>query len=104
MKIDYKQKLHSVDGTPLAESPDVVLTLKRVCQAALLNFRPLRNGENLTLEEQLQRFKLADKVEKEKELKSEEMVILKNAIAHWFQNPIVTGAAINALEPEADNE
>ena len=104
MKIDYEQKLFSVDGTPVVESADTPLTLKRTCLAALLNFRPLRSGESLTLEEQLKRFALAGKVEKEKELKSDEVVIIKNAIAHWFQNPIVTGAAILALEPGVEDE
>lgn len=104
MKIDFAQQLYSIDGRPIAESPEVTLTLKLVCQAGLLNFRPLRQGEFLSLEDQMKRYKLADKVTKGKELKSEEIVLLKEAISHWFQNPVVVGAAVNALEPEADDE
>jgi hypothetical protein len=104
MKIDFTQRLFSVDGKELFDTPEVPLTLKHACQLGLLNFRPLRQGESLSLEEQLTRFKLANKIEKNKDMKSDDIVLIKNAVAHFFQNPIVTGAVVNLLEPEADDE
>ncbi len=104
MKIDFEQKLYNVNGVELMEAPDAPLTLKLACQLGLMNFRPLRQGESLALDEQLKRYKLAERIEKNKDLKSEDIVLIKNAVAHWFQNPVVTGAVVNALEPEADDE
>lgn len=104
MKINYTQELHSVDGRAIVAENEEIWTLKKVCLVALLSFRPLRQGESLSLEEQMKRFKLADKVEKGKDLKSEDIVLIKNVVAHWFQAPALVGAAINALEPEVEDE
>ncbi len=104
MKIDFAHELHSVDGRPIVAEEGVIWTLKSACLIGLLSFRPLRQGESLTLEEQMKRYKLADKVEKGKDLKSDDIVLLKSAIAHWFQSPAIVGAVVNALEPEVEDE
>lgn len=99
MKIDLNKSITGVKKEPIKDK-DGELTLKRALLLALIQPNPDPRG--VTPDEAIRVRKLFDRIdeaEQEIELKSEEVVKLKNLVARGLSE-VVAGAVIMALEPE----
>lgn len=96
MKINLEQVLKSLDGTHLLSEDQKEITLGKVCVGALTNMLPT---EQATGEVKFQRFQLAQKIngQKEIELTSEEIVIIKERVG-VLHSPLVVGLVYEMLE------
>lgn len=97
MKINFNQKLKTLEGKPLEDSlSNKVLTLKDVCVDALL---AKHGDENPTAIQKIERYQLANSIHsgKKKELTVEEVVLVKELVGSAF-NVIVVGQALEMLE------
>jgi len=100
MKIQLNQELKDLKGNVLEEGEKKeAITLKSICVNALLSPLGEKKGEEPDGTEKMRRFCLAEKIEKANEidLKSEDIVKIKNIVGQGF-NTIIVGQVFKMLE------
>lgn len=100
---DFSAPILMIDGkTPMRESQDEkspVLTLAIVAENALL--ASYQDETNLSGEEKLKRFRLAEKIASQKgdiTLTAEEIALIKKLVAKAY-NPLIVGDMVKAIDP-----
>lgn len=109
MKIDFSTELLSLSGEPIKENiqdesgiKKVPLQLWKVCTDSLLAV--FQDERNVTGEDKVKRWKLAQKIHEAKEvdLESEEISLIKSLIAKSY-SPAIVGPAFQLLEGKPQN-
>ena len=95
MKINFEQEFKTLEGVVIKDENDEVLTLKKVSTNSLMASLP---REELTGEQKLKRYNLANKIHAgEQEVLVEDISLIKEMIGKVYTTLIV-GQAYNLLE------
>jgi len=100
MKIDVTQPICDLDGNQISE-PDQKLTLRSICERALLSF-----NDNLAADKKVLRYDVAMKIHKADpyaEITVEECALIKERIGEDF-SPLVVGQTWSMLEAAANSD
>lgn len=101
--INFTEVLTDMEGKPLTESSKlpgsngavVDVTLRKICQNALLSNDPKMSGE-----EKIKRYILAQRIQQQDlmELSADDISLIKKEIAIYF-SPLIVGKAYELLDP-----
>ncbi len=99
LAIDFSKTIDQLDGTPMRDTDQSLMTLEKVATTALL----LSYQDEQTLDgvEKNKRFWLAKRINttrKDPELSPEDITLIKKLIAKAY-NPLVTGQSWSMLDP-----
>ena len=102
MKVDLSAKITFLDGSPVVwdEKTKKPLTVK---SAALFVLQ--HPDERATLDEKMERSRLAMRlydVEGETDLKSKDVVLLKDLVQRFFLQPLIVCRFYDLIEPESE--
>jgi hypothetical protein len=100
MRLDFSAPIKALDGQPLMQDGKPV-TLASVASGVLLMAFP-DEGQTLSADEKIQRFRLAEKVVGggERELKVEDIALIKKLVAKAY-GPLVVGRVFDLIEPNS---
>lgn len=97
---DFNARVTNVDGTPLLDDKgkEVELTVRTVALNSLL--APYQDEASLAAEEKVKRAELAQRISRgdTKDLKSEDIALIKKLVNKFYQSPLVVKQAFDALE------